>query len=363
MNFLSKFLVSIFLLFLTITNAKNIEYKVENVISNLNIPWGMAFLNDNEMIINQKNGWVFILDIHTKELTPVINQPKVYYYRQAGLLDVQVSPNYKKDGWIYFTYVKKQNGKGVTTLSRAKLKNYKLYSWEELLETKSATRTGAHFGSRITFDEEGHLYFGVGDRGYRPNGQDINTHSGTIMRLNLDGSIPQDNPFVGKDGLDEIYSYGHRNPQGLFYDKVSKKLYECEHGPRGGDEINIIEKGKNYGWATISHGKEYSTNKAVGISTHQKGMEQPIKVYIPSIAPSSLIVYSGKVFKQWEGNLFSGALVLRHLNRIVVDKNSKVIQEDRLLENLNERIRNVIESPNGWLYFSTDSGGIFRIKP
>ena len=353
----------IVLLSFSFVKGKNIEYKVEEVISNLNVPWGMAFLNDKEMIINQKNGWVFILNIETKKLTPVLNQPKVYYYRQGGLLDVQISPNYKKDAWIYFTYVKKIDGKGVTTLSRAKLKDYKLYSWKELLVTKSATRTGAHFGSRITFDEDGHLYFGVGDRGHRPNGQDINTHAGTIMRLNLDGSIPKNNPFVGKDGLDEIYSYGHRNPQGLFYDKVSKKLYEIEHGPRGGDEINLIEKGKNYGWATISYGKEYSTNQAVGIGTRKKGMQEPIKVYIPSIAPSSLIVYSGKVFKQWEGNLFSGALVLRHLNRIVVDKNSKVIQEDRLLENLDERIRNVIESPNGWLYISTDSGRILRIRP
>ncbi|MDB2405413.1 PQQ-dependent sugar dehydrogenase [Arcobacteraceae bacterium] len=362
MNKISKIIIATFIIFSSL-NAKNVQYKVEEVVSNLNVPWGMAFLDEKNMIFTQKNGWVLVLNVETKELTPIANQPKVYHYRQGGLLDVQVSPNYKKDGWIYFTYVKKQNGMGVTTLSRAKLQHNMLNSWEELLVTKSATRTGAHFGSRITFDEEGHLYFGVGDRGYRPNGQDINTHAGTIMRLNLDGSIPQDNPFVGKDGLDEIYSYGHRNPQGLFYDKVSKKLYEIEHGPRGGDEINLIEKGKNYGWATISYGKEYSSNKAVGIGTHKKGMEQPIKVYIPSIAPSSLIVYSGKVFKQWKGNLFSGALVLRHLNRIVVDKDSKAIDEERLLKNLDERIRNVVEGPNGWLYISTDSGRILRLKP
>jgi glucose/arabinose dehydrogenase len=362
MNHFFKILFISSILFNTILGAKDVEFRVEEVTDKLNIPWGMAFLDDKRMIVTQRDGWILILDVQTKELTLLENRPDVYNYRQGGLLDVQVSPNYKKDGWIYFTYVKKQKGKGVTALARAKLRRDMLHSWEELLVTKSATNTGAHFGSRITFDQDGHIFFGVGDRGVRANAQDINTHAGTIMRLNLDGSVPQDNPFVKKDGLDEIYSYGHRNPQGLFYDKARKVLFENEHGPRGGDEINIIKKGVNYGWATISYGKEYSSNEPVGIATKLDGMEQPIKEYTPSIAPSSLMIYSGKVFKQFEGDIFSGALVLRHINRVVLDENLKVIKEEKLLEELNERVRNIIEAPNGWIYFSTDSGKIFRLR-
>ena len=166
----------------------------------------------------------------------------------------------------------------------------------------------------------------------------MSNHAGSIIRLNLDGSIPSDNPFINKkDVLPEIYTYGHRNPQGLFYDKTSKNLWSIEHGPRGGDEINLIEKGKNYGWPIISYGKEYWNDSAVGESTAKEGMQQPIKYYIPSIAPSSLMVYNGDLFKKYKGNIFSGALKLTHLNRIVLDKSNNVIKEERLLENLNER--------------------------
>ena len=360
MSLMVKVLLSILVSFVFL-NGQN--FKIEKIQSNMEVPWALEFLDNETIIINQRDGKIFLLDINTKKLVLVKNSPKIFSAGQGGLLDVQVSPNYKVDGWIYFTYVKNKNNKGVTTLARAKLKNDTLFSWEELLVTKSATTKSIHFGSRITFDEDGYLYFGVGDRGYRLNGQDINTHAGTIMRLHLNGEVPKDNPFVDKSGLDEIYSYGHRNPQGLFYDKLSKTLFEVEHGPRGGDEINIIKKGLNYGWATVSYGREYFTFLPVGDATTKEGMEDPIKVYIPSIAPSSLIVYSGKAFKNWKGNIFIGALVLKHLNMIVIDKNLKVIKEERFLENLDERIRDIVESPNGWIYFSTDSGNIYRLLP
>jgi glucose/arabinose dehydrogenase len=183
------------------------------------------------------------------------------------------------------------------------------------------------------------------------------------MRLYLDGTVPKDNPFVGRSGLDEIYSYGHRNPQGLVYDKNRDILFSCEHGPRGGDEINIIQKGENYGWATVSHGKEYWNFSDVGEAKSKEGMEDPIKVYIPSIAPSSLMVYSGKIFKQWKGDLFLGALAMTHLNHIVLDENLEVKKENRYFEDLNQRIRQVVESPDGYIYFSTDSGEIYKIEP
>ena len=208
------------------------------------------------------------------------------------------------------------------------------------------------------------MFFGIGDRGHRPNAQDLSNHAGSIIRLNLDGSIPKDNPFINNESvLPEIWSYGHRNPQGLMYDFKYQRLWEIEHGPRGGDEINLIVAGANYGWPVISYGKEYSSPFAVGEGTHRDGMEQPVKVYIPSIAPGSLIMYSGDALSKWKGNLFSGALKLRHINRIVLDENGQVIKEERLLESLDERIRALAQSPEGWIFFSTDSGKIFRISP
>ena len=339
------------------------DLKAEEVVSIGGVPWGMAFLDEKQLLINQKDGKIYLYNLSTQKLTLLGNPPKSKLQGQGGLLDVQISPNYKTDKWIYFTYVKEVDSSAVTVLARAKLKDNSFYSWEELLVSESSSNTGAHFGSRITFDEEGHLYFSIGDRGVREKAQDLQNHAGTIIRLNLDGSIPKDNPFVkNQNALDEIFSYGHRNPQGLFYDKQSKKIYSIEHGPRGGDEINIIEAGKNYGWPVISYGKEYWAPFAVGEGTHKEGMQQPIKVYIPSIAPSSLIVYSGKIFKEYKGNIFSGALKLRHINRIVLDENQEVVSEQRLFEKLNERIRNIIESPKGYIYFSTDNGRIYVIK-
>jgi glucose/arabinose dehydrogenase len=280
------------------------------------------------------------------------------------MLDVAVPPDFTPGDWIYFTFVRDKNGEGVTVLARARLSGHTLVQWQDLLETRSATDTDHHFGSRIAFDETGHIYFGVGDRGERPNGQDRSNHAGCVMRLNRDGSVPGDNPFIGQaDVLPEIWSYGHRNPQGMAYDPVHKRLWLIEHGPRGGDEINLILPGRNYGWPVISYGKEYWGPVAVGEGTHRKGMEQPIKQFTPSIAPGSLLLYSGKAFPAWGGNLFAGALKLQHINRVTLDAKGNAIGEERLLTDLNERIRALAESPQGWIYFSTDSGKVYRIKP
>lgn len=332
--------------------------KVTKISSNLGVVWGMTFLDENNMLISQKKGKISLLDLKSKTITNIKNVPKVFNKGQAGLFDIQ-----NKNGWIYLTYAKNINGKGATTLARAKLDKDSLVNFQELLVSKSLSNTTAHFGSRITFDESGHLFFSIGDRGVRENGQDLKTHAGSILRLNLDGTVPKDNPFVNNfKALNEIYSYGHRNPQGIFYDKQSKKLYAIEHGPRGGDEINLIEKGSNYGWAIVSKGKEYWNTDYVGKYRSNKKYTDAIKVYTPSIAPSSLIVYSGKKYKSLKGNLLSGALKLRHLNRIILNTKGEVIKEDRLLENLNERIRNVSESPNGEIYISTDSGNIYLLN-
>lgn len=344
--------------------SEGMALKAEKIIDSLGVPWGMTFLSANELLVTERSGYVSLFNIETSNKVLLENTPKVMHDGQGGMLDVAVSSNYKKSGWIYFTYVKEDVGEGVTVLARSKLKRNRLTQWQELLVSKSRTAESYHFGSRITFDNNDHVFFGIGDRGVRPNAQNLTNHAGSIIRLNLDGSIPKDNPFVkNKTALPEIWSYGHRNPQGLSYDFKHKHLWEIEHGPRGGDEINLIKPAANYGWPEISFGKEYWGPIAVGKGTHREGMEQPVKVYVPSIAPGSLIIYSGDAFPKWKGNLFSGALKLRHINRIVLNEKGEAIKEERLLESLGERIRALAQGPQGRLYFSTDSGKIYRILP
>lgn len=344
-------------------NEEN-AYELELLISGLQIPWGMAFLSSGEMIFTQRNGQIGVIHLKTRKISWLKNLPAIHHKGQGGLLDVAVSPDYKKTGWIYFTYSKKQGSQSATTLARARLQNNSLQNWQDLLVSQSLETTSHHYGSRIAFDDKGHVFFSIGDRGKRPNAQNLKNHAGSVLRLNLDGSVPKNNPFIGQsDVLPEIWSYGHRNPQGLVYDNSNERLWLIEHGPRGGDEINLVRAGKNYGWPVISYGKEYWGPVSVGESTHKQGMQQPVKVYIPSIAPGSLMLYSGRAFAKWQGNLFSGALKLTHLNRIVISSEAEAIAEQRFLETLGERIRCVVESPEGWIYLSTDSGKILRLTP
>ena len=343
--------------------SKQATFNLQEIAKGLGVPWGMAFLSNDDIIYTEREGTISLLNLTTAKITRLQGLPKIKVTGQGGMLDVAVPPEFNTGDWIYFTYVKDQSGNGVTVLARAKLKSNRLHHWKDLLITQSAADTGRHFGSRIAFDND-HVFFTIGDRGVRPNGQDLSNHAATIIRLKRNGETPKDNPFVQTANvLPEIWSYGHRNPQGIAYDHTTRRLWSIEHGPRGGDEINLILPGRNYGWPIISYGKEYWGPFAVGEGTERKGMEQPIKQYTPSIAPGSLLVYSGKKFPNWQGNLFSGALKLRHLNRVVLNKEGKAISEERLLENLNERIRALVEAPNGWIYFSTDSGKIYQIKP
>jgi glucose/arabinose dehydrogenase len=338
--------------------------RVEQLITGLGIPWGLTFLSPNQLLYTQRAGRVHLLDIESASVVNLSGTPEIVAEGQGGLLDVAIGPNYSSEGWIYFTYSKPSKSEAATTLARARLDGDRLVDWQDLLVTDSATDARRHFGSRIAFDDEGHVFFGVGDRGERDMAQQLDNHIGTIMRLNLDGSVPADNPFVGiANARDEIWSYGHRNPQGLLFDRVTNRLWSIEHGPRGGDEINLILKGRNYGWPVISHGKEYWGPVSIGEGKSKTGMEQPRKVYIPSIAPGSLIMYRGTAFPQWRGNLFAGALKLKHLNRIMLADSGRVIGEERILEDFDERIRALIQGPDGWIYFSTDSGRILRIRP
>ena len=337
---------------------------LEEVARGLGVPWGMAFVTPRKLLISQRSGQVRLLDLETLRITDIDGAPGVFAEGQGGLLDIAVGPDHGPEGWIYLTYSKPVDGSGATTLARARLQHSRLVDWQDLLVTDSVSDSRRHFGSRIAFDDRGHVYFGVGDRGDRDQAQHLGNHIGAIMRLRLDGGIPADNPFVDVAGArPEIWSYGHRNPQGLLFDRPSGRLWSNEHGPRGGDEINLVEKGLNYGWPVISYGKEYWAPIAVGEGTHRRGMEQPVLEYTPSIAPGSLLLYRGDAFPEWRGNLFAGALKLTHLNRVTLSADGKAIDEDRLFESLHERIRALAEDPQGWLYLSTDSGRILRLRP
>ena len=265
--------------------SEGMTLKLEQVVDGLGVVWSMCFISQDLLLLTERSGSIKRIDVNSGAVTQLKNVPVVLSQGQGGMLDIALSPNFKKDSWIYVTYVKDVDidTEGATVLARAKLVKDAFVDWQELLVTKSDTDETYHFGSRIAFDAEGHVFFGVGDRGVRDNAQDLTNHAGSIMRLNLDGSVPADNPYSkNKNWLPEVWSIGHRNPQGMAYDLENQRLWSIEHGPRGGDEINLIKPGANYGWPVISYGKEYWGPFDVGEGTHREGMEQPVKVYTPS---------------------------------------------------------------------------------
>jgi len=340
------------------------QVSVSKVASGFSIPWGIAQIDRNTLLITERGGAVWRVNRFSGVKQRVSGVPEVWREGQGGLLDIAVPPESEDEAWFYFTYSKPVSGGGATTLARARLPSNQLSDWQDLLVTRSTSSGGRHFGSRIAFDGEGHVYFSVGDRGERDNAQNLMTHAGAILRLDLDGSVPLDNPYTANKGaLPELWSVGHRNPQGMAFDSAAKRLWAIEHGPRGGDEINLVKPGKNYGWPLISYGKEYWGPVSVGDGTHKEGLEQPVKYYVPSIAPGSLLIYRGEAFPAWQGNLFSGALKLMHLNRVVLDDEGQAIGEERLLKSLNERVRSITESEEGWIYVATDNGNVYVLTP
>lgn len=348
--------------------SADVSPKAVLMAQGLSQPWAMAQVSDQHLLITQKGGSLVLFDMASGTQTSVSGAPQVMVMGQGGLLDVAVPADYKQGdeqaGWIYFTYVAPaqkggKKGLGATALGRAKLDESlaALQDWQTLLVTQSASAEGQHFGSRIAFMHE-YVFFGVGDRGHRDNGQDLTTHAGTIMRLYRDGRVPLDNPFVGRsDALPEIWSYGHRNPQGLAVRQG--QLWASEHGPRGGDELNLIEKGGNYGWAQVSLGKEYWGPVDVGV-TSKPGMIDAEKVYIPSIAPSSLLSVEHNRYG-WQGDFLLGSLKLQHLNRLLM-RDQQVTQEKRYLENEKQRLRALLEDWQGRIWIATDAGQLWQLQ-
>ncbi|MCB0326721.1 MAG: PQQ-dependent sugar dehydrogenase [Bdellovibrionales bacterium] len=340
------------------------SYTQDLLVSGQGIIWGMDDFLDGRIIFTEREGNIKIYNPKDASIQKLTGVPPVVHQGQGGLLDIQIKSKASKSPWIYFTYACETSpGLYSTRLSRAKVQGEQLTSLEELFTAQPSWPTTHHFGSRVRFDHQGHLFLSVGDRGQRDLAQTLDNHMGKVLRLNLDGSIPEDNPFISqKNARPEIWSYGHRNIQGLFYDKYTKILWEQEHGPRGGDEINQIKKGGNYGWPVITYGREYHGPKVGEGITEMEGMEQPEYYYVPSIAPSGLIMYHGNQFRQWKGSFFSGALAHRHLNRLyqitAIER-----KEDRMLQHLGKRIRNVMESKDEHIYFSTDNGEIYALRP
>jgi aldose sugar dehydrogenase len=341
------------------------DYRVVTLADGLNHPWSIAFLPGEGFLISERPGRLRIFREGALQEAAVRGLPEIVATGQGGLLDVVPHPRFVDNRWLYFTYAAAA-GRGVTThLARARFERDTLKDLEVLFVAEPASRGGRHFGSRIVFDEEGFLYLSVGDRGDMPRAQRLDDHAGSILRLHDDGRIPDDNPFVGHaDARPEIYAYGVRNPQGMALHPRTGALWEHEHGPRGGDEINIIEAGRNYGWPVISHGIDYS-GAAIGDGIRaQAGMEQPLHVWTPSIAPSGMAFYEGEIFPDWDGDLLVGALAHRHLARLRLDAEGRVVSEVRMLGELNRRIRDV-RVHEGLIYVLTDhdDGQLLRIEP
>ena len=347
---------------ITAVSPETINYTTEVIVPELNIPWGMVFLPDDSMLITEKEGKLIHYIDGVK--SNIDGLPTVLARGQGGLLDIELHPNYKSNGWIYFSYSSPEGeGEGANTaIMRTKIEGNKLVNSELLYKASPNSRKGQHFGSRLEFDTDGFLYFSVGDRGDRDtNPQDITRDGGKIYRLNDDGSIPEDNPFVNEtNAKTAIYSYGHRNPQGMIRHPQTGEIWTHEHGPQGGDEINIIQSGKNYGWPVISYGINYSGTSFTDL-TAKPGMEQPLFYWVPSIAPSGMTFVDSDIYPSWKGNLLVGSLKFQYVERLVL-KNNEVVKREKIVEGLG-RVRNVKQGPDGFIYVAIEGLGIVKIIP
>ena len=342
--------------------------EVQTVAGGLAFPWSLAFLPDGRMLVTERPGRMRIVTQQGQLSPPLKGVPDVWASGQGGLLDVAVDTDFANNNTIYFCYSERSGSGGRTAVSRAKLVDGTTPRLDEvkvIFRQDGPLSSGNHYGCRIAQAKDGNLFVTLGDHySHRDEAQNLGNHLGKLIRIAPDGSVPKDNPFVGRDGArPEIWSYGHRNEQGLAINPASGELWEIEHGPRGGDEVNIIGAGKNYGWPVIGLGIDYNGAK-IHDSATKAGMEQPIKAWVPSIAPSGMAFYTGALFPKWRGSLFTGALAGQALVRLSLNGNA-VTGEERLLQNLNERIRDVRQGPDGALYLLTDSsaGRILRVTP
>jgi glucose/arabinose dehydrogenase len=342
--------------------------RVVPMVSGLSSGWSLAFLPNGDMLVTEKTGALRLVRGGQLVAQPITGTPEVVARGQGGLLEVALHPDFASNQTVYLTYSKAGERGNTTALSRGRL-NLSGMAIEGLQDIFVADawseRSGVHFGSKIAFGPDGKLYMTVGERGEGEPAQDLTVHKGKLLRLNDDGTVPPDNPFVGRsDAKPEIYSYGHRNMQGLAFHPVTGALWETEHGPQGGDELNLIQPGKNYGWPVATHGREYS-GVIITQQPYREGMEPPVVALTPSLGLSGLDIYNGDAFPNWKGNFFLGGLSGLQIQRVGFNDEFLLIGMEELLREVRQRIRDLREGPDGLLYVVTDgdNGGILRIEP
>jgi glucose/arabinose dehydrogenase len=345
--------------------AEDHSFRVVKVVEGLEQPWSLAFLPDGRMLVTEKRGRLRVISQGKLEPQPIAGLPQVTVHGQGGLHDVVLHPQFEKNRLVYLAYAARGDGGVGTELARGRLAGERLEDVQVLFRQSPKGRAGQHFGGRIVFDRAGYLYLTLGDRGEKERAQRPDDHAGSVIRLHDDGRVPADNPFAGKPGWKpEKYTLGNRNMQGAALHPQSGVLWVHEHGPQGGDEVNIIRAGANYGWPVITYGVNYGIGTKIGEGTRKAGMEQPIHVWVPSIAPSGMAFYTGERFPRWKGSLFVGALRGAVLVRLALD-GEKVVKEERLLQNELGRIRDVRMGPDGFLYLLTDDSDaiLARLEP
>ncbi len=349
--------------------AKRSAIRVETITRALAHPWALQFLPDGRMLVTERDGALRIVTRTGQVSQPLRGLPAVSSGGQGGLLDLALAPDFATTRRFYFTFAEPRGaGTNGTAVGRARLvlegTTGRVEDAGVIFRQEPASSGGLHFGSRIAIARDGRLFVTLGERFQRDHAQDLGRHWGKVVRIEPDGKVPGDNPFVARsDAKPEIWSYGHRNPQSAAIHPETGKLWTVEHGARGGDEVNIPAAGKNYGWPVITYGRDYSY-LPIGVGTAKEGMEQPIYYWDPSIAPSGMAFYTGDLFPGWKGSLFVGSLVLRHLSRLILD-GEKVVGEEQLLLDLGERIRDVRQGPDGAIWILTDEapGRLARLVP
>jgi glucose/arabinose dehydrogenase len=339
--------------------------RVVPFVRGLAAPWSMAFLPNGDMLVTEKVGRLRIVRNGTLDPQPIAGTPQVVAMAQGGLLEVALHPRFAENRYLYLTYSKAGERGNTTALARGRFDGKALTEVQDLFVADAWSMAGLHFGGKLAFGPDGMLYMTVGERNDRTRAQDTTHHAGKILRLRDDGTVPPDNPFVGRAGFrPEIYTYGHRNLQGLTFHPATGQLWETEHGPHGGDELNLIQAGKNYGWPIVTLGREYSGD-LITQQWYREGMEQPQTVWVPSIALSGMIFYTGDRLPGWKGDLFVGGLSGLQLHRVVFAPGGPRGREVLLAE-LKQRIRDVRQGPDGYIYLATDAnpnGAILRIEP
>ncbi len=348
-----------------VVRSQEHAYRLEPVASGLNVPWSIAFLPGNRLLVTEREGRLRLIENDQLSPEPISGIPEVWARSQGGLLAVAPHPNHTQNGWVYLSYSDPgEGGLAMTAVVRGRIRDNQWVDEETIFRAPADLykRPGVHFGSRLVFDDDGYLFFTIGERGTPADAQDLTRPNGKVHRVHDDGRIPADNPFVNTPGaIPSIWSYGHRNPQGLDRHPVTGELWSAEHGPRGGDELNHIRRGLNYGWPVITYGMNYNGTPITDL-TAKEGMEQPVLHWTPSIAVCAIAYYDGNRFPRWQNNLFVSALARQELRRLVID-NGRVTSQEVLFKNIG-RVRDVAVGPDGYVYVALeDPGRIMRLVP